>query len=74
MRDNENRVMYNDRESVTLLKGDVERPCLRKQEKHEVSMRVSWRKESDSYMKEHAREMGVKGDSNIQLRVQKMST
>ena len=27
--DNENRVMYNDRESVTLLKGDVERPCLR---------------------------------------------
>ena len=29
VRDNENRVMYNDRESVTLLKGDVERPCLR---------------------------------------------
>ena len=28
VRDNENRVMYNDRESVTLLKGDVERPCL----------------------------------------------
>ena len=28
---------------------------------HEVSVRVSWRKESDSYMKEHAREMGVKG-------------
>ena len=26
-----------------------------------MSMRVSWRKESDSYMKEHAREMGVKG-------------
>ena len=26
VRDNENRVMYNDRESVTLLKGDVERP------------------------------------------------
>lgn len=25
----ENRVMYNDRESVTLLKGDIERPCLR---------------------------------------------
>ena len=23
VRDNENRVMYNDRESVTLLKGDV---------------------------------------------------
>ena len=30
MRDNENRVMYIDRESVTLLKGDVERPCLRR--------------------------------------------
>ena len=30
MRDNENRVMYNDRESVTLLKGDVEGPCLQK--------------------------------------------
>ena len=29
VRDNENRVMYNDRESVTLLKADVERPCLR---------------------------------------------
>ena len=29
VRDNENHVMYNDRESVTLLKGDVERPCLR---------------------------------------------
>ena len=29
VRDNENRVMYNDRESVTLLKEDVERPCLR---------------------------------------------
>ena len=28
VRDNENRVMYNDRESVTLLQGDVERPCL----------------------------------------------
>ena len=28
VRDNENRVMYNE-ESVTLLKGDVERPCLR---------------------------------------------
>ena len=54
VRDNENRVMYNDRESVTLLKGDVERPCLRGYEKHEVSARVSWRKESDSYMKEHA--------------------
>ena len=26
-----------------------------------MSMRVSWRKENDSYMKEHAREMGVKG-------------
>ena len=26
VRDNENRVMYNERESVTLLKGDVERP------------------------------------------------
>ena len=29
VKDNENRVMYNDRESVTLLKGDVERSCLR---------------------------------------------
>ena len=29
VRDNENRVMYNDRESETLLKGDVEIPCLR---------------------------------------------
>jgi len=28
-------------------------------------MQVSWRKESDGYMKEHAREMGIKGDSNI---------
>ena len=44
VRDNENRVMYNDRESVTLLKGDVERPCLRGYEKNEVSVRVSWRK------------------------------
>ena len=26
-----------------------------------MSVRVSWRKESDSYMKEHAREMGMKG-------------
>ena len=26
-----------------------------------MSVRVSWRKENDSYMKEHAREMGVKG-------------
>jgi len=26
-----------------------------------VSVRVSWRKESDSYMKEHAREIGMKG-------------
>ena len=34
-----------------------------------MSVRVSWRKESDSYMKEHAREMGVKGDSNIFLAV-----
>ena len=25
-----------------------------------MSVRVSWRKESDSYMKEHAGEMGVK--------------
>ena len=54
VRDDENRVMYNDRERVSLLKGDVERPCLRKKEKHEVSVRVSWRKESDSYMKDHA--------------------
>ena len=30
VRDNENHVMYNDRESVTLLKGDDEGPCLRK--------------------------------------------
>ena len=30
VRDNEKCVMYNDRESVTLVKGDVERPCLRK--------------------------------------------
>ena len=74
MRDNENHAMYNDRESVTLLNGDIERPCLRKQEKHEMSVWVRWRKERDSYMKEHAREMGAKGDSNIQLRVQKMST
>jgi len=29
VRDTENGVIYNDRESVTLLKGDVERPCLR---------------------------------------------
>ena len=71
VRDNENRVMYNDRESVTLLKGDVERPCLRGQEKHEVSVRVSWRKESDGYLKEHAckrdgRERSEqKRDSNI---------
>ena len=26
-----------------------------------MSVRVRWRKESDSYMQEHAREMGVKG-------------
>ena len=26
-----------------------------------MSVRVSWRKENDSYMKEHAREMAVKG-------------
>ena len=26
-----------------------------------MSVWVSWRKESDSYMKEHVREMGVKG-------------
>ena len=71
VRDNENRVMYNDRESVTLLKGDVEIPCLRRLEKHEVSVRVSWRKESDSYMKEHACERDGrersqhKRDSNI---------
>ena len=71
VRDNENRVMYNDRESVTLLKGDVERPCLRGWEKHEVGMRVSWRKESDSYLKEHACERDgrerseQKRDSNI---------
>ena len=26
-----------------------------------MSMRVSWRKENNSYIKEHAREMGVKG-------------
>ena len=26
-----------------------------------MSVRVSWRKENDSYMKEQAREMGVKG-------------
>ena len=26
-----------------------------------MSVRVSWGKESDSYMKEHVREMGVKG-------------
>ena len=26
-----------------------------------MSVPVSWRKENDSYMKEHAREMGVKG-------------
>ena len=25
-----------------------------------MSVRVSWRKENDNYMKEHAREMGVK--------------
>ena len=25
-----------------------------------MSVRVSWRKENDSYMKEHAREMGMK--------------
>ena len=71
VRDHENRVMYNDRESVTRLKGDVERPCLRGLEKHEVSVRVSWRKESDSYLKEHACERDgrerseQKRDSNI---------
>ena len=26
-----------------------------------MSVQVSWRKENDSYMKEHASEMGVKG-------------
>ena len=26
-----------------------------------MSVRVSWRKENDSYLKEHAREMGMKG-------------
>ena len=56
VRDDENRVIYEDRESVTLLEGDDERPCLQKTEKHVVSVRVRWRKESDSYMKEHARE------------------
>ena len=71
VRDNENRVMYNDRESVTLLKGDVERPCLRGYEQHEVSVWVGWRKESDSYLKEHACERDgrerseQKRDSNI---------
>ena len=28
---------------------------------HKEILQVSWRKESDSYMKEHAREMGMKG-------------
>ena len=56
VRDNENRVIYEDRESVTLLEGDDEIPCLRKREKHVGSVWVSWRKDSDSYMKEHARE------------------
>ena len=71
VRDNENRVMYNDRESMKLLKGDVGRPSLRGYDKHEVSVRVSWRKESDSYMKEHACERDGrersehKRDSNI---------
>ena len=56
VRDNENHVIYEDRESVTLLEGDDERPCLQRTKKHVVSMRVRWRKESDSCMKEHARE------------------
>ena len=40
VRDNENRVIYEDRESVTLLEGDGERLCLQKRKNHVVSMRV----------------------------------